>query len=185
MLRALLAVPVLAAAICLKTVALAQPIEAPQRQAAFETMLEDVSRRSRDAANDAARVALRQEVTRRINADGAATATGWVGNVAAVRADSAGNVTVVINLLRGTALVTNLGDRDGRRIGHPIFPNSPLIDTVGRLRPGQMVRFDGTFYCARRDGRPTLDCPLNFQPTHEGALDRPILLIDFRRIAPL
>jgi hypothetical protein len=99
-----------------------------------------------------------------------------------VDADSAGNVEVVINLLRGSALVTNIMERDHRRIGHPIWPNSPLVAAVSKLRRGDMVRFDGEFSCAMRDNRPQLDCPRTPQMTHSGALDMPIFLVSFTKI---
>lgn len=175
----------LAMAALVPTAARAQRPEAPERQVAFEALMQELTARSRAAPNDAARLLLRQELTRRLLAENFRSPRGWVGNIVRVSAGPTGLVTVVINLLRSSAVLANVIPRQGREFGRPINPDSPLVRTAAQLRMGEMVRFDAEFSCAMENNRPTLQCPMSAHEQHSGALEMPIFLVTFSRLAAL
>lgn len=171
-----------ASALC--TPALAQRPAMPEQQQRFHLMLAELKQQSDSAANDAARVALRQERARRTQAEGLITARNWIGNITRIGVDERGHATVIVNLPGGVGLVLTDGRVNGERVGTPLPPGTDVFRQVSVLTQGQMVRFDARFVCTGRAPNFS-DCPADVHVRPSGALTMPMMLATFTRIVPL
>lgn len=150
----------------------------PATEAAFVSAIEQARADYRAASTDFQKGATRPARMKAIcKAVPDTTVSNWVGTISTLSTNNDGKGVIAIEVARDIALKTwnnSLSDIGDKTL---IEPGTPLFQTLGTLKTGDVVVFSGTF------AKSESDCYRETSITLDGSMRDPEFVMRFRSIA--
>jgi hypothetical protein len=161
--------------------AAAPAIQTPQIEADFIAVVQQAQRAAHGDANDMQRgghKAIRDKSICELL--GSLTVSDWVGTVKTVDSNSEGKGVLAVLIANSNTLTTNNNAFSDSEDHTLIEPGTPLFAAASNLKPGQKVRFSGSFLHGIDQ-----ECVSEESLTLDGKLMDPDFTFQFSAVAPL